>query len=117
MDKFNRNLLIYLVVLFSGAALLGYVMEHDRKLVATTGMWKTSPCGTETFYIDYAFGRKFGGIESDYFDDGKKVWLKKIEPPKNDGDMPKYNFVLVMERTPEACAQWIKQTGIDLRNK
>jgi hypothetical protein len=82
--------------------------------------WETSPCGKKIFYDSfslYAFGEKFNGNSDDYFDDGERVWKRVTLCPTKAGELPKESFCLVMERNPKSCQEWIKKTGIDLRNK
>ena len=114
-----RNLVL------AGLAIILSVYSFDKYTEAKIERFRyeTSPCGTKLILGDYLLGDYYPYAEErsrDYFDFGSTVWkielLDKFPSEKSEQEKgPPVKWKKVMERSPEACADWVRKTGIDFR--
>ncbi len=78
--------------------------------------WDTSPCGNLLVSGKFMFGYYMDQPRdlNKMFDDGRRVWkMKNIIFPNRTELSPKVEWEMVMDRSPESCAGWKADTGIE----
>lgn len=79
----------------------------------------SGPCGNKFISGNYILGdllvRNPEEVKYQYYDFGSQVWkIRQVTFPElGKPTTPVVEWELVMERTPSACEQWVKKTGID----
>ena len=118
-----------LAMLFMVACVCLTQMIATEHQLVRENRWRTSPCGYE-FMVSVQVGKSYNpqerifalGEEQDvghfdwpaYKERGDKIYKyvgEKYFPNPNTWSK---DWILVMERTPQACKAWIAKTGIDL---
>lgn len=94
-------------------------MWHDKWQY----QWRTGPCGNEFVIGNYILGEdlvseKDGAYKHVELYANRPDGVYQIERgPLGADELPQLSWKRVMERSPEACAAWIAETGIDYRPK